>query len=161
MKVCKTCKKEKIRSAFYLVGYRHYRLHCKECVLKRRKKVYNENKDKISLKRRTHYKNNIEKFKIERQKDTKKIKALIIKEYGGKCVCKHGKKICGEKRTPAFLTIDHINGKGNEHRRKLKRYGSSMYYWLKQNNFPKDEFQLLCCNCNFAKSQYKKCPLSV
>jgi hypothetical protein len=79
----------------------------------------------------------------------RRLKLKIIEEYGGKCVC------CGENRFE-FLTIDHINGDGKQHRKEL---GANMLYnWLKKNNFPKDNFQLLCMNCNFAKGHFGKCP---
>ena len=50
-----------------------------------------------------------------------------------------------------MLTIDHINGFGNKHRRKEGiKTGNSTYQWLKKNNYP-DGFQVLCWNCQFAK----------
>ena len=76
---------------------------------------------------------------------------LVLEAYGGKCMC------CGET-TPEFLQIDHINNDGGDHRRELKREGTGFYHWLKANNFPKDRFQLLCSNCNFAKAKYGQCP---
>ena len=49
------------------------------------------------------------------------------------------------------LTIDHLNGGGNEHRRSLKvNTGYRFYRWLKREGFPKG-FQTLCFNCNLAK----------
>jgi hypothetical protein len=69
------------------------------------------------------------------------LKQRIINEYGGKCAC------CGEAE-PMFLSIDHINNNGAEHRREI---GSKIYNWLEKYNYPKDNFQLLCFNCNFGK----------
>ena len=73
----------------------------------------------------------------------------VLAAYGGKCTC------CGEWRK-IFLAIDHVDGKGNEHRRSLstgKYTGSSshLYRYLIKNNFP-PTFQIHCHNCNFAKS---------
>jgi hypothetical protein len=81
-------------------------------------------------------------------------RAEAIAAYGGHCAC------CGESH-PAFLTIDHIAGGGNAHRRSLTATGaiagsSNFYAWLKKNKFPAG-FQLLCHNCNFAKS-HGGCP---
>jgi hypothetical protein len=70
-----------------------------------------------------------------------------IAHYGGKCMC------CGETEE-AFLSIDHINGGGNEHRKKVHRH---IGLWLKKNNYP-DGFQILCHNCNQAKGYYGICP---
>lgn len=63
-------------------------------------------------------------------------------------------KCCGE-RTYEFLSLDHIDGGGNQHRKKL---GSKyIYSYLIHDNFP-DGYQVLCHNCNLAKGFYKKCP---
>lgn len=71
-------------------------------------------------------------------------KDQIIQHYGGKCNC------CGETEQ-TFLAIDHINGNGNSHRKKIKKSSSSSFYkWLIDKNFP-DEFQILCYNCNMSK----------
>ena len=81
-----------------------------------------------------------------------RISALIY--YGGnppKCIC------CKEKEIQ-FLTIDHINGISNrKHRQEIGQGGSTLYRWLKKNNFPKG-FQVLCYNCNCSKGHYGICP---
>jgi hypothetical protein len=69
------------------------------------------------------------------------VKLKVIEAYGGKCAC------CGEDE-PRHLSIDHINNDGYIHRREV---GSRIYQWLIKNNYPKDNFQLLCFNCNFGK----------
>ena len=75
----------------------------------------------------------------------RRIKAKVFKAYGGRCEC------CGES-SQVFLAIDHVDGGGNEHRRLLNLWGSARFYgWLVKNDFP-DGFQVLCHNCNFAKS---------
>lgn len=76
----------------------------------------------------------------------------VIAAYGGKCVC------CGEA-TPEFMSIDHINGRGKEHRDGVMRAtGQNLYAWLRANGFPKDEYRLLCCNCNLARGFFGACP---
>lgn len=80
-------------------------------------------------------------------------KKLCLIHYSGnppKCAC------CGEK-IYEFLTIDHINGDGAQHRKKIKGSGSKIYYWLVQNNYPKG-FQVLCMNCNWASRISGICP---
>lgn len=50
-----------------------------------------------------------------------------------------------------ILTIDHISGNGNEHRRRIGvTSGWHFYEWLKRNDFP-DGYQVLCFNCNMKK----------
>ena len=88
--------------------------------------------------------------KEEVHKQWQEIKIATIKAYGGKCEC------CGEVE-PRFLTIDHKNGNGKEHRKSVGR-GWRMYLWLAKQGFPKDDYRLLCYNCNCARGQYGRCP---
>lgn len=76
----------------------------------------------------------------------------VIRAYGSQCVC------CGERRDE-FLTIDHVNGGGNKHRKQLANMSSSTFYqWLKANKFPQNEFRCLCANCNFSRGYKGYCP---
>lgn len=74
----------------------------------------------------------------------KTVKDEVIEAYGGRCVC------CGESEK-VFLNIDHINNDGALDRLKSQLFGTKMYRFLRRNGFPKDNYQLLCCNCNWAK----------
>jgi len=76
------------------------------------------------------------------------MKAEVVAAYGGYCKC------CGES-AHEFLTIDHVNGGGSQHR---KQVGSQFYSWLKRQGFPKEGYRLLCMNCNFAIGKYGSCP---
>ena len=80
----------------------------------------------------------------------KKIKNEVLAIYGNACACCK----CTVKE---FLTIDHIDGRGALHR-KLTGRGTNFYSWLKKNNYPKDNYQILCFNCNFAKHVFDVCP---
>lgn len=85
----------------------------------------------------------------ERQKNYRReIKLTVMVQYGGKCAC------CGETELE-FLTIDHIDGGGTQHRKRLNT--PNIYRWLMQNNFPPG-FQVLCMNCNFATRYKNICP---
>lgn len=49
------------------------------------------------------------------------------------------------------LSIDHVNGKGAAHRKKIKRSsGSAFYHWLVVNGYPLG-YQVLCMNCQWIK----------
>ncbi len=75
----------------------------------------------------------------------------VFAYYGNECIC------CGENEKN-FLTIDHIEGDGNKHRREIGKAGSGFYKWLIVNDFPSG-FQLLCCNCNAGRYRNKGiCP---
>ncbi len=78
-----------------------------------------------------------------------KLRIDVLREYGGACKC------CGESNK-AFLSVDHISNNGSSHRREIGRGG--LYPWLRQRGYPKDNFQLLCYNCNFAKRTTGTCP---
>lgn len=109
---------------------------CKESRIKHDSKQRRENRNK---------KNKERDFKI---------KLDVIKNYGGSCVC------CGIIH-PDFLTIDHINNNGYIDRKENNRSGDKMYKWLKKNNYPKDNYQLLCYNCNLSKAHVGYCPHNI
>lgn len=80
-----------------------------------------------------------------------KIKESVFNHYGQSC------KICGID-IPIFLTIDHIDGDGNQQSGILKKNraflepkrNGHLYRWLINNGLPTG-FQVLCWNCNFKK----------
>lgn len=81
-----------------------------------------------------------------RQRWQRELRIEVLTHYGnGKCACVG----CGESRL-ACLTIDHIYGWGNQHRKQSKRYGYSFYIQLKRDDYPKG-YQTLCMNCQFCK----------
>ena len=93
-----------------------------------------------------------------------KTEVLSHYSYSNSCEC------CGETNI-MFLTIDHTDNDGAEHRRKIigadynrtKRgdlSGRQFYSWLKKNNYPNDpKLQVLCYNCNCGKAANKGvCP---
>lgn len=64
-----------------------------------------------------------------------------------RCVCP------GCKETnPDFLTIDHMDGGGNQHRKALKKNGVNFYKWLKSQGWPPG-YQVLCQNCNSGRAR--------
>jgi hypothetical protein len=54
-----------------------------------------------------------------------------------------------------FLTIDHVNNDGREHRLRTPSQGAGdgLISFLKRSGYP-DGFQVLCFNCNWAKGRY-------
>lgn len=54
---------------------------------------------------------------------------------------------CCKENNIIFLTIDHINNNGKEHR---KTFNGGIHEWLKSHGFP-DGYQVLCFNCNIGK----------
>lgn len=81
-----------------------------------------------------------------------KLRAEMIEAFGGKCL--H----CGEV-DPIVLVLDHINDDpGPEYAEcgTSARGGYWLYRKLKEQGWPKDRFQLLCCNCNMRKEHYRR-----
>ena len=79
------------------------------------------------------------------------LKDEVYTAYGGyHCAC------CGETHKE-FLTVDHINGDGKEHRKLAGGNTKGIYRWLKKHNFPPG-FRILCMNCNFALGHSGYCP---
>lgn len=91
------------------------------------------------------------KWKETKRKYDLRIRIEALRHYSkGKPKC----KCCGENDY-RFLAFDHINGGGRKHYKEIKHV--RIAHWLKKNNYP-DGFQILCHNCNMAKSIYKQCP---
>lgn len=81
----------------------------------------------------------------------RRLREKVLDHYGRECKC------CQET-IEEFLSIDHINNDGANHRRDVRGGNSgNIYSWLVTNNFPAG-FQTLCHNCNFAKGRYGACP---
>ena len=94
--------------------------------------------------------------KITSKKRREKLRREILQHYSRSlipfCNC------CGET-TEAFLSIDHVNGGGNQHKKQVGRH-EEFYRWIIQQGFPPG-FQILCHNCNQAKGTYGECPHQV
>src|SRR5208282_3239645 len=77
---------------------------------------------------------------------------LVFNYYGWYCAC------CGSN---TVLTIDHVNGDGKEHRKKLSKSHTTLYRWLVKRKFPPG-FQTLCRSCNSSKGAWfygsRRCP---
>jgi hypothetical protein len=129
---------------------------CKDCSRKRAREDAAKNREKNNQKSKEYHYKYREKNLARMKEKNLKIRNKVLHAYGGEqpyCNCCH-------ETIKQFLTVDHINNDGAEHRKSLskgKNKTSSLYRWLVKNNFPKD-FQLLCWNCNTAKFRYGKCP---
>jgi hypothetical protein len=73
------------------------------------------------------------------------LRAELIAAYGAACAC------CGEAN-PIFLDLDHIHNNGNAHRREVGN-NTLVALELRRRGWPKDDYQLLCCNCNQGKAR--------
>ena len=97
----------------------------------------------------------LERNRVSNRERIRRIRLECLGYYSSgdiKCAC------CGEREIK-FLSLDHINGGGTQHRKIITKNGKggNMSVWLRRNNFP-EGFQVLCHNCNMAKGFYGKCP---
>lgn len=147
-KRCCKCHKWKAFSNFwrnrkFRGGFEQY---CKPCSRPHKQKWYNLHKDKnlaAGAKHRARYKHE-----------------ALAHYCGGivRCQCA-GCNVTIEK----FLTLDHINNDGAEHRKQLSGNGKNkawvpMYTWARKNGYP-SIFRVLCYNCNCGRHLNKGvCP---
>lgn len=145
---CKEDKPEKSfpsRSEVKVNGERSRRKTCRKCT---RRKL--QNSGKCQCGRPLVTKTLCETCRKRTNKNCRKrasdLKQEVLDNYGKCCV------FCKESE-PLFLTIDHVEDNGAEHRRQEQiTTGSNTYRWLKKNNFP-EGFQVTCFNCNAAKAR--------
>ena len=97
-----------------------------------------------------------EKNKITNRRRVARFKREVLAHYGDVLQC-----FCCHEGNPDLLELDHIEGDGAAHRRKIggkNSIGSGVfYYWLKKNGFPPG-LQLSCATCNRAKHRHGHCP---
>jgi len=80
----------------------------------------------------------------------KRLRGEMIGAYGGKCSC------CAET-IQEFLTLEHLEGGGREHRRNVGYNGQAQLVDLKRQGWPSG-YTILCLNCNIAKGRHGTCP---
>lgn len=136
-KLCKECLIELDENNINKYDIKAAQYICKNCHKIRDKQKYIDRKELIRERQRIY---------------DMSVKMKVIEAYGRKCAC------CDEKITE-FLTIGHINGyKSEDNKNNGKKSGGKLYRWLIKNNFPKENYQILCYNCNCAKAFFGYCP---
>lgn len=88
-----------------------------------------------------------DRIRVKQREYNRRERLVAIAHYGNVCAC------CGEDRIE-FLSIDHIHGGGQKHRKSLT---VSIYRWLKREGYP-EGFRILCHNCNMSLGFYGYCP---
>lgn len=97
---------------------------------------------------------------LQRTKErAREIKAQVLSEYSNgelRCACPG----CNITNL-TFLTLDHVNNDGREHRKLVTGFGDKFYRFLRKNGFPKNpQLQVLCYNCNCGKrANGGSCPM--
>jgi hypothetical protein len=150
-KVCRKCNIEKPVTKFSKHGSTKDRLQpwCNDCKNARRQEARARKEGYYATEREREHDTHI----IRCRQTYSRAKQRVFEHYcpdGPRCV------LCGFD-DPRALSIDHVNGGGNAHRKVLK--GVNLYRWIERNGYPKD-FQVLCMNCQFIK-RYEQCGFSV
>ena len=127
---------------------------CVDCQKIYMKKYRKKNKKKLNAQSKKYYENNIGEISEYRKNKNSDLKREILSHY---CTSEKLECACCKENIFEFLTINHINGGGVQHRKSLKLYGANLYYWLKNNKYP-NGYNVLCFNCNCADGAYGRCP---
>ncbi len=129
---------------------KQYREKNKAKIKQRKYAYYLKNRESIIKKNSIYVKINRLQHNARGTKAKNKLKREVFSHYcGGEARCQECKQI----DDLGLLTIDHINGGGNKHRREIGKRncgGYKIYQWLKRNSYP-EGFQVLCFNCQFKK----------
>lgn len=124
---------------------------CRTCHNAAQSRWRKKNPDRARAVGLRHYKNHREQLRRKAREYARRVRSEVMIAYGGTCVC------CGETHDE-FLELDHAEGGGNEHRRRLPGGSTRFFNWLKQKGFPKDAFRILCSNCNQSIGKRGYCP---
>jgi hypothetical protein len=79
------------------------------------------------------------------------LKVEVMTHYSGgvpRCACP---KCPLPMKDIRFLTLDHVDGGGAEHRSSVGGSSTRLYAWAKKNNYPLI-LQVLCFDCNCGKN---------
>ncbi len=94
----------------------------------------------------------VESQRKGKEKYKQKLRDIVFAHYGNVCAC------CGENNK-LFLTLDHTENDGNEHRKKKRTPGRNYTGYTLYADLVKDHFeteyklQILCFNCNCGRSR--------
>lgn len=103
------------------------------------KKWLQDNREVYLAQQKQWRADNAKSRQIYEKNRREELRKKLLSHYGEECAC------CGESEQ-AFLCIDHIEGGGEIHRKKIGS-GTKFQWWLIKNGFPSG-FRTLCHNCN-------------
>ncbi len=141
---------------------KYYQEHKGEILAKRkeyRKGYYQQHKERLRVVCKINKERYREKYPEKYLENTRryalvqrrKLKLEVFTHYSRglpRCAsCDEGRLAC--------LSIDHINGRSSEEKRKTGLKGATFYRWLKVNGYP-NGFQVLCMNCQWIKRNERR-----
>lgn len=152
-KFCGGCRAWKPRTVDHFApatrGFDNLRSRCRLCIIVQKREHYGKTRPAQRARQLAYQQANRERLYAYNAKWQRERHAALREEarvaYGSKCNC------CGE-REPIFLDLDHVYNDGAAHRKELGN-GTLVMLALKAQGWPKDRYQLLCCNCNQGKAR--------
>ena len=152
--MCKSCYHKKYNLEHKDKYDKGYRRNISSQDKEYRKKKRWADKERFR-KRKEWRERNIERENKRGKEYRQKLRRETIEAYGGCCVC------CGETQHE-FLHLDHTYGGGHTER---KRYGGGsnlgIMARLRRDGWPKNDYRILCANCNLSLGHYGYCPHKV
>jgi hypothetical protein len=98
-----------------------------------------------------------------KQREARRRRSLELRVKALTFLCNGQKPHCQCPGCPVdfigFLQCDHVNGDGAAHRRlhKLGTGADALWKFVLDNPNQRDQFQVLCCNCNHSKFNGPAC----
>jgi len=143
MKNCRVCSTELTNENWMPSLKKKNCIICRECNNTKGREWRSKNRSKANQYSLNRYFKNPKKSQEITHKSRIRLRIDTIVAYGGKC------SICGISDVDV-LDIDHISNNRAEHRRQ-GFHGYNLYRLLKKQNFPIDNYQVLCKYCNWKK----------
>ena len=125
---------------------------CPLCRCVYQKRYFQKHSQRLTTYKKKYDERHREQTAARERSYMRRLRLEVLNHYspnGPRCAC------CGEDHVE-FPVIDHINGGGGQHRKRVGS-GSHFYRWLKGHGFPKG-FRVLCNNCNASLGLYGHCP---
>jgi transposase-like protein len=145
---CIDCSKQRFFTQYDMARDRHLKERCQPCSVKAYNATRIKQDSSIKKQRMKEYYQKNKQQMDENAKEWRLKKRLeLIVQAGGKC------QQCGID-DPIVLDFDHIKDDGAEHRKQTKR--ANVVNILSKQGLNKDQFQLLCKNCNWKKEYFRR-----
>lgn len=121
---------------------------CKDRKNRMRRERHKSHPERLRSENARWRRENREKVAKRTTREKRQVRLEVLAHYGGECQCCH-------TDLEEFLTVDHIEGGGGQHRKEIP--SGNIYRWLRREGFPSG-FRVLCLNCNSAIHFYGECP---
>ncbi len=121
--------------------------YCKLCSKEKQREWKDKNREHVRQQNREWHRDNRDRSLAKKAEYREELRRQVFTHYcGGTPAC----QCCGETIL-TFLSIDHIDGGGHQHRQEIERTGGTeFFFWLRREGYP-EGYQVLCRNCNWGK----------